>query len=180
MCNKQTETSNRKYPQDLFRIVEREDRKVTTLFSLLLRARCKTRRLFAVGKRKETRRDEARREKKRSRLMEKIRKQQENKQPRMLAARCFCIEMSEARRSRSPPYFCLFLRERSSPAKWTLRDTKRRRSTKGTKTPFNGENISQTQAVRPFSSRIIIAKTRFDAPSSTLTGRRSINRSRVV
>lgn len=58
----------------------------------------------------------------------------------MLAAKCFCIEMSEKKARRAHVfllYFCLFLRERS--AKWTPRDTRKLPSTRRTKTLFNGE-----------------------------------------
>lgn len=124
----------------------REERKVSALFSFA----DTTPRLFAARKREKAGRRGA---KKRSRLMEKVRKQQENKQPGCSRRDAFALKCPKLRAH----VFLLFLPflARSS-AKWTLRDTKRRL-----------QNVFQRRkrfAQAPSSSLIIIAIMRLSIP----------------
>lgn len=129
MCNKQTKTSKPEIPARS--IQDRRERIVRFPRFSLLRTRYKTRSVICREKKKKhgkARRDETRRAareaKKRSRLMEKIRKQQENKQPGCSRQDAFALKCPKL----GVHVFLVFLLflARGSSAKWTLRDTKRR------------------------------------------------------
>ena len=155
--NKQTKTSNRKFPEDPFRNVKRE-RKVFPRFSpspirflsYLLLEKGKIRRSGTRGV-------------KRSRLMEKVRKQ-ENKQPGCSRRDAFALKCPKLH------VFLLFLPflARSS-VKWTLRDTKRRLQ--------NAFQRRKRFAQAPPSSPIIIAPiTRLSISMARIDVRGRINK----